>query len=376
MKRVRMLFLLVFFTISVNNVLSAIVYKGFHGDIVRQYQHRLFCEGVLDEIALYCDVSPENSDQIAKKGEFAHYDGAKANIVMCHGFMCDHHDIAMLRYAIFDPGMYNILTFDFRAHGNNEYNEHTQYCTFGKNETQELLTAIRFLKNYPDKRISELPIIIYGFSMGAVVAIETIAKNPNLCCALILDCPFDSSEEVIKRSLENVNFELFGYSFSLPCKNVLQKYAFHPYIQGAVKQVLKAVANLDTKDIEVDLHPIFPKESIKNISVPCFFIHCAQDQKIPLSAVMEVYNNAPGYKRFWITTGRRHFDSFFYHPELYKKVIQGFLETVILKSPLIEVSSCAEASADRSAITTVEKKKEKIVIDKDGDGNIVELLEF
>lgn len=366
MKRVRMLFLLVFFTISLNNALNAAVYKGFHGDIVRQYQNRLFCQGILDEIALYCDISEQNSDQIAKKGEFTHYNEAKANIIMCHGFMCDHHDIAMLRYSIFDPGMYNILTFDFRAHGKAEHGEHAQYCTFGKYETQELLTAIQFLKNYPDKKIAQLPIIIYGFSMGAVVAIETIAQNPDLCTALILDCPFDSSEDVVKRSLENVNFELFGYSFSLPGKNMLQKYAFHPYIQSAVKQILKSVANLDTKDIEIDLHPISPKESIKNINVPCFFIHCAQDQKIPLSAVMDVYNNAPGYKRLWITTGRRHFDSFFYHPELYKKVIQAFLESLILESDLIK------ASVD----TTGETKKEKVVIDENGDSDVIELLEF
>ena len=49
---------------------------------------------------------------------------------------------------------------------------------------------------------------------------------------MILDCPFDSSENIIKCCLEGLQFTLLGYDFSIPACTLLQKYAFHPYVQS------------------------------------------------------------------------------------------------------------------------------------------------
>ena len=97
------------------------------------------------------------------------------------------------------------MTFDFRAHG-----EHCdgQRCTFGRDEHLDVITAAHFLKNHP--HLKNKPVIVYGFSMGAVAAIEAQAKDNSLFSAMILDCPFDSSENIIKRSLESMQFTFFG----------------------------------------------------------------------------------------------------------------------------------------------------------------------
>jgi pimeloyl-ACP methyl ester carboxylesterase len=237
--------------------------------------------------------------------------------------MCDKYDTAILR-QLFPKGTYNIFTFDFRAHGEVSHN---QWCTFGKDEVHEVITAGTFIKNHP--ALKNKPVFAYGFSMGAVAAIEAQAQVPALFNGMILDCPFASSENVIKKGLENAKISLFGYEFSLPGKYLLEKYAFHPYVQTLVKYTLKCLAKLDSKDINTIIYPLYPVETIKQISIPCFFIHCRHDEKISITDAKALYQNAQGFKRQWITNGRRHYDSLFYNPEQYRFHIRQFLQQIL-----------------------------------------------
>jgi len=251
------------------------------------------------------------------------YQDAQATIVLCHGFMCDKYDTGILRH-LFPKGTYNIFAFDFRAHGEASHN---QWCTFGRNEVHEVITAGTFIKNHPS--LKNKPVFVYGFSMGAVAAIEAQAQDATLFDGMILDCPFASSENVIKKGLENAKINLFGYEFNLPGRYLLEKYAFHPYVQMLVKYTLKCLAKLDAKDINTIIYPLYPVETIKKISIPCFLIHCRHDEKISLNDARALYHNAQGFKRLWITNGRRHYDSLFYNPEKYRLYIRQFLQNIL-----------------------------------------------
>ena len=165
--------------------------------------------------------------------------------------------------------------------------------------------------------------------MGAVATIEAQSQDATLFDALILDCPFDSSENVIKRGLDNMKVSIFGYEFDLPGKSILQKYAFHPYVQSFIKVMLKAVSNLDARKIETTVFPVHPAQSITKVNIPCFFIHCKQDEKVPVSAITDVYKSAAGPKMLWLTNGRNHYDSVFYNPETYAHRVSQFLEQVV-----------------------------------------------
>ena len=164
--------------------------------------------------------------------------------------------------------------------------------------------------------------------MGAASLIEAQAKNP-IFDGLILDCPFASSESVIAKGLESLKFRIFGYTFDMPGKRLLQRHAFNPYVQPLLKMLFKVMANWDGTRINTNLQPISPVTSVKNISVPCLFIHCINDEKVTVQAVKKIYNGATGYKRLWLTSGRRHYDSIFYHPEEYARRANGFLEEVL-----------------------------------------------
>jgi pimeloyl-ACP methyl ester carboxylesterase len=168
--------------------------------------------------------------------------------------------------------------------------------------------------------------------MGGVAAIEAQGKKNNLFDAMIFDSAFDSSEKLVKQAFNQLRFSVFGYTFDIPGRSLLEKYALHPYVQAFLQKMLKICLHWDTKQVHLQAMPISPVDTIARISVPCFFIHCINDEKVPLESAQALYNNAKGYKRLWITKGRRHFDSFFYNPEQYAYKVRKFLDQVLDQS--------------------------------------------
>lgn len=346
---------------------------GDYGSIIARSADSIK-NAVVEKVVFYPHGGTFATKNIERNGVLVRYEDAQATILMCHGFSCDKFDTAFLR-RLFPRGRFNVMNFDFRAHGEKKGN---QYCTLGSDEAYDVIAAAQFIRNHPD--LKKKPLYVYGFSMGAVAAIEAEAKIeeqraktviPNsvamaidahatieergaghhpqgtLFDAMILDCPFDSAENVIKRGLEQLKFSLFGYTFSVPGRQMLQKYAFHPYVQSLLRIILKAVANMDSRDISMRVFPVDPVKTIAKIAVPICLIHCKKDEKVSIDGIKAVYNNSKAsYKTLWITNGRNHFDSFFYNPEKYTEHVRNFLEQALAGSIYHE-------------------KKQEIVVDED-----------
>lgn len=323
---------------------------GIYGDIIEQ--SKFYKSGsIIEQVTIYPQENSNSSRKIARNGIFIRHKNSKATVLLCHGFMCDKYDVGLFRYLFSKGNLFNFMTFDFRAHGENSV---SQCCTFGRNEAYDVITAAHFIKNHP--QVKNKPLFVYAFSMGAVAAIEAQAKDKSLFKAMILDCPFDSSENLIKKGLQNLKFSLFGYEFDVPGRNFLERYAFHPYVQSLVKGVLKTVSKLNTCNIQTYVYPLYPAESIKKILIPCFFIHCKNDQKVPIQAIESVYKGAAGYKRLWLTNGRCHFDSFFYNPELYAERVQKFLFQVMSGELFTEPREKIVRDKDDSTTLMLKKK--------------------
>lgn len=277
---------------------------------------------IVEQVFLSCRASDREADgTIKRKAMLVRYPNALGTVVMCHGFMCDKRDQGFLRH-LFAHGPYNVISFDFRAHG--ELSE-GQVCTLGRDEAHEVTAAAQFIKHYPPTQ--KKPLFVYGFSMGAVAAIQAQARDNTLFEAMILDCPFDSSENVLRRLLHNVRFSILGYEFGLPCCDILEKYAFHQCVQSFIKKILKTVGAMEGQDIATRVCPVSTIDAIKKISVPVLFISCKNDSKVSVDAIKSIYEASnSAYKILWVTNGRGHFDSFFYYPEKYMKHIRVFLE--------------------------------------------------
>lgn len=276
-----------------------------------------------EKVTINSKASQDGDETITRKGVLVRYPNARATVVICHGFMCDKFDVGFVR-QLFPKGKYNFLSFDFRAHGEDTKG---QCCTFGRDEALDVIGAAEYVKNHPD--LKRLPVFVYGFSMGAVASIQAQSQRPDLFKAMILDCPFDSSENVVRKALASLKFSFFGYEFDLPGRNLMERYVFHPYVQEFVKFVLKTVGHMDAKNIQTYIYRFSPAESIKKVQVPCLFIHCKEDKRIPVDAIHAIYDGAQGPKKLWVTNGRGHYDSLFYNPEKYAKQISSFFNGII-----------------------------------------------
>lgn len=283
---------------------------------------KMIDDAIVEKVTIYAQKKRDSAETIERKGLLHRRKNAKANILMCHGFMCNKFDIGFVR-ALFGKD-YNFLTFDFRAHG--EITD-GQVCTFGRDEVLDVVAAAQFMKHH--KEIGHLPLLAYGFSMGAVSIIEAQAKHPYLFKGLMLDCPFDSVENVLKRSISNLTVSLCGYQCHIPGRQLLHKYAFHPYVQAVIKPLLKIAACLDRREIETQICEVKPAETIQKISVPCLFICCKNDEKVSGDAIRSVYEGAKGYKVLRLTNGRSHCDSFVYNPEGYGRWLNKFAVSVL-----------------------------------------------
>lgn len=273
---------------------------------------------VFEKVDLHARPGLSMGKEVVRKGYLFRRQNARATVIVFHGFMCDKFDVLFL-CSLFKK--YNVLIFDFRGHGEAAEG---QCCTFGSDEAYDVLAAVQFVRS--DKVMAKLPIIAYGFSMGAVASIKAHNDFGPLFDCAIWDCPFDSTSELLARCISGLQINLFGYTFVLPGRSFLKKYAYNRYVQSLLKIALKTVANVDASQIDARMVPIDTVANAQGISIPSLFIVCKKDAKAPPSAVRRIYDAATGYKRLRVTNGRRHFDSFFYEPAEYEFWINNFIE--------------------------------------------------
>lgn len=278
----------------------------------------------VEEVMIYAKESQNSDTKIARKGRLTYYPDARATIVIAHGYMCDKFDVGFLRTMLFGNRRFNFLIVDFRGHGEQGQG---QLCTFGRNEAYEVIAAAKFLRSHP--ATMNKPLFVYAFSMGAVASIEAQAKE-KLFDAMVLDCPFDASENIVKRCLETLKVSVFGYDFHVPGRFILEKYAFHPYVQSTIKTMLKAVSHVDHHQISTFVYPFNPAMSAQKIEVPCFFIQCKRDKTVMTGAARQFFASVKGSSMLWETSGRHHYDSLFYKPEEYVKRVSTFIDEVLL----------------------------------------------
>lgn len=290
----------------------------------------------VQRIQLHVPEKKDSSNLLVRQGVVLRVPNAKANVVLCHGYQSDKYR------ALFFSRLFpecNAIAFDFRAHGELKDN---QYSTIGGNEGQEVLAAAQFIKNDPEMK--HLPLFVYGFSMGAVAAISAQVEQP-VFDAMILDCPYDSTNSALSRSVGN------GLVYE-----VIKKYLYTDRVRPIMRFVFQHVTKFDPDRIATQYLLVEPEKMIEKIKVPVFLIRCDNDKKVPLDAIMKVYNNKKhGFKRLWLTPGRWHFDSFDFQATSYWYRVHKFV-SMFLQKTLGSVEQ-AKIIDDRLVVEGVEHEK-------------------
>jgi len=126
-------------------------------------------------------------------------DWGNRTIILCHGFGADKAaDLRMARDLV--PNGYNVLAFDFRAHGQSG----GQFTTFGALERNDVLGAVRWVKQNHAQEAKK----IYGLgeSMGAAALINAAADQSDegqSIDAIAVFAPFDRLTTLLKGAADS-----------------------------------------------------------------------------------------------------------------------------------------------------------------------------
>lgn len=136
------------------------------------------------------EVSVKSFDDLKLYGRYFHHEGSERLIIMCHGWKSEWYiDFSEIALWFYEHQRCDLLIIDERAIGKSE----GKYITFGTNEGKDIQEWIRWAHS-----IQNLPIYLYGTSMGAasvLLAAEGMNDDIN---GIIADSPFFQPYEELK----------------------------------------------------------------------------------------------------------------------------------------------------------------------------------
>lgn len=279
-------------------MLQMLIFSGdsvFYGN-----KQSVLAQEIREELFKHNDIQNvkfKTSEDLTLSGILVKRPNAKANIILCHGYRASKE--FMYGFINLFP-QFNILLFDFRAHGQSEGN----VISVGCHEYKDVLAAAEFMnKTIDDKQI---PLIILGISMGAAASIKAASLYPDLCDALIIDSTFSDLRKILVK----------GFSI----KSGLPYYPFFPIMRWLFESAA------DCKICEMST-----VNSVKKITKPILFIHSCNDNFISPKHGLRLYENAilSRYSRIWIAPKCRHGWLNSYYSDTYKKKVNSFLRKSI-----------------------------------------------
>ena len=228
----------------------------------------------------------------------AHYfpaDHAAATILAFHGWRGSWDiDFAAIAPVLHDKG-YNLLLVEQRGQGHSDGDA----MTFG---LKERLDVPEWVQWYHDNVDAEIPLFLYGISMGAATVLMASAVTyPEQVKGIISDCAYTNAYDIIQRVAE-------AY-FHIP---------EHPFCDSINRYCRRKLGtNLKEYSALVALH---------SATLPVLFIHGRGDHLIPADMTRTAYEVCSTDKELWLADGAGHAESYLMHPGEYMEKLEAFVE--------------------------------------------------
>ncbi len=218
----------------------------------------------------------------------------RGTVIMMHGYhSAGEGDFACQLRHVYELG-FNILLPDERAHGKSQ----GEYICFGALERYDCRDWIFFLNEI----LGELPIYLYGISMGASTVMLTSAlKLPQNVRGVIADC---------------------GYTSPRSMFSVVIKKKYHlppiPFIPIA-SLIAKAVAGFFFGDADCE-------KALKQTGLPVLLIHGASDDFVPPEMTIANWRALEGKRRqLYFVADARHANAYLTDTYGYDRVFDRFI---------------------------------------------------
>lgn len=247
----------------------------------------------------YSDISfTSRTDGLKLKGWLIAAPANRQTVIFAHGYgrnrLQDDVPLLPIVQVLVNKGC-NVLLFDFRSSGESEGN----LSSVGEYEVYDLLGAVDFVRARPDLNQT---VTLFGFSMGAAVAIMAGAQEPSVA-AVVSDSSFADLKTYLKANL--------AVWTNLPPVPFNQTVLFiTPLLTG------------------LDIEKVSPVKEVKNLGGrPLLLIHGEADTDVPIEN-SELLRQEYLRAQFLRVPGAKHVRAFQTDGERYIKEIVSFLEKV------------------------------------------------
>jgi fermentation-respiration switch protein FrsA (DUF1100 family) len=234
-----------------------------------------------------------SGDGVTLRGWYIPAEDSTKTIVVCSGANGSLDADVPVAPWLHEAG-YNVLLFNWRAHGQSE----GEVVTLGFNERYDLIAAVQFAKEQGAERVGVL-----GFSMGGTVAIATAAVYEDIN-AIVADSPFVFLLSAVAGGLiergapEGLSFLLARLFVTTAC--------------------LRTRLNLYDIDLARWIQRVAPR--------PLLLIFGEQDVIVPPSEVNLIFARAGEPKEVWRVPEAAHRDIHDRRPDEYRRRILEFFE--------------------------------------------------
>ncbi len=250
-------------------------------------------------VSFYCSESKEKIN-----GWFFPSLGSKTTVLMIHSYgrnrlQFDEDTFRLI--SRLNNEKLNVLTIDLRGSGNSA----GSMSTFGKNETTDVLTAIKYLKQQETENI-----ILMGFSTGASSCLSAVSKSPyrDSILGVIADSPYAKADNFIDFAIEE-------YSW-------LPEYPFK-YTIGFIAKKLAKVND------EMDIIPQVPAI----VPTPILLIDGIQSGPSASDNTKLLYElyfrKSPVPAHYWNSGAKEYGQSFITAPDKYMDTVVEFIKECV-----------------------------------------------
>jgi len=241
----------------------------------------------------YEDVEIMADDGIKLVGHLKTCEKPERVIIAIHGWRSSwSHDFGMADEFWINNNC-NVLYVEQRGQNNSG----GEYMGFGILERFDCVKWAEWVY----KKYSDLPIYLFGVSMGATTVLMASALElPENVRGIIADCGFTSPNAIWKHVAEN---------------------SLHIPYEGLRRIVAN---NICRKKIKYGTKSYSATEALKNCKIPVLFIHGTEDNFVPVEMTYENYKACTSEKRLFIVPGADHGMSYYTDKKGYEKVLEEF----------------------------------------------------
>lgn len=202
-----------------------------------------------------------------------------------HGYHSEHAETAGMLLEFYHSRGFDVFAPDNTASGVSG----GKWFGYDVFESADCLRWLEFLES---EFGSDVSVVMHGFSLGGATVMKMSDRVPDIVKFTVEDSGFTDARPILKSQLGP--------------------------LYGLITAMNRRIAGYDVADTDVS-------ENVKRSTQPMLFVHGKDDPTVPFENAPRAYELCPNDKDCLFTSGTRHIETMFTHPNEYAEKLDAFI---------------------------------------------------